>query len=232
MANQIKISDLTALGGNPAENDLLLLVDTSENVTKKMTISDIIGIVFPEPYIKTMIGNETFSTVHSLQRTGVYILDPGGSNRNFDPSGTFPIGFKAEIINTGDEIITFDSSVSTQIIIPGARTTFIYDGTIWRGETMDCVTKPFSIKLDNIGTTSINVPFGFVSRVVVIETDPGNSDEIAIDWFGGTAEVPAENTEGNELQLGGRINIQNFITSSISVIAVSGIQTVRVRAYK
>ena len=80
-------------------------------------------------YTKTMAGNETFVYTGGSHRQ--CFLDPGGANRNFDPSGNFPSGFKTEIINTGEEIITFDSTASAQNIGPGQIGTFICNGSVW-----------------------------------------------------------------------------------------------------
>lgn len=83
----------------------------------------------PNCYTKTMTENETF-----IYPGGNHLrcfLDPGGANRNFNPSGSFPGGFKIEIINKGEEIVTFDSAVSAQNIAPGQLGTFMWDGSIW-----------------------------------------------------------------------------------------------------
>ena len=55
----------------------------------------------------------------------------GGANRNFDPLESFPSGFKSEIINTGGEIITFDSAVSAQNVGPGQRGVFLFNNSVW-----------------------------------------------------------------------------------------------------
>jgi len=83
----------------------------------------------PNCYGKTMTENETFTYPGGNHLR--CFLDPGGANRNFNPSGSFPSGFKIEIVNKGEEIITFDSAVSAQNIAPGQLGTFIWDGSIW-----------------------------------------------------------------------------------------------------
>ena len=76
-----------------------------------------------------MTGNETF--VYSGGNHIRCFLDPGGANRNFDPLESFPSGFKSEIINTGGEIITFDSAVSAQNVGPGQRGVFLFNNSVW-----------------------------------------------------------------------------------------------------
>lgn len=93
-------------------------------------------------------------------------------------------------------------------------------------------TAYYAVKLTNIAAASVNIPFGFTSKKVVIETYAGNTDEICLSYTGGTAVCPAANTAGNDRILGGRsITLDNFAVTSISVIAASGTQTIYVRAY-
>jgi len=80
-------------------------------------------------YSKTMTGNETFVYTGGSER--ICFIDPGGANRNFNPSGSFPSAYKMEIVNIGGEIITFDSTVSAQNIGPGQIGTFRYSGSVW-----------------------------------------------------------------------------------------------------
>ena len=81
-------------------------------------------------YDSTMTGNETF-TFPATPETK-YFLDPNGAHRNFDPSGTFPKGFIAVVINVGGSYnIVFDSGASAQTLTPGSMGTFIYDGSNW-----------------------------------------------------------------------------------------------------
>lgn len=90
----------------------------------------------------------------------------------------------------------------------------------------------YAVDLTNVGIASINIPFGFTSKKVVIETAAGNTDEICISYTGGTAICPAVNTAGNDRMLPGRsISLDNFAISSISVIASTGTQTLYVRAF-
>jgi len=90
----------------------------------------------------------------------------------------------------------------------------------------------YSIKRVNITTASVNLAFGFTSKTIQIETGQSNDAEIAIDYLGGTAVAPAANTAGNDLVDAGRIITLDVATTSISVIAVSGTQTIYVRAWR
>jgi hypothetical protein len=90
----------------------------------------------------------------------------------------------------------------------------------------------YAIKRDNIAGVSVNLAFGFTSKKIVVETPSTNTDEICIDWIGGTAVCPAANTAGDDRIAAGRsIILDDYAGTSISVIAASGTQTVYVRAY-
>ena len=90
----------------------------------------------------------------------------------------------------------------------------------------------YFIKRTNITTASVNLAFGFTSKTIMIETGQSNDAEIAISYLGGTAVAPAANTAGNDLVDAGRIITLDVATTSISVIAVSGTQTIYVRAWR
>ena len=82
-------------------------------------------------YSSTMTASTTFGA--GTWRRRKYLLDPNGADRNFDPSGVFPVGYEAIVLNIGIAFnIIFDSTASAQVITPGTMGTFIYDGTIWR----------------------------------------------------------------------------------------------------
>jgi hypothetical protein len=59
-------------------------------------------------------------------------IDPGGADRNYDPVAGFPAGFELTLVNTGEELLTFDSATLNQAIAPGQAGIFTFDGTIWR----------------------------------------------------------------------------------------------------
>lgn len=83
------------------------------------------------PYESTMTGNETFTPTGIAEEK--FFLDPNGAQRTFNPSGSFSKGYTAIVINVGGSYnIVFDSAASAQVLTPGSRGVFIYDGTIWR----------------------------------------------------------------------------------------------------
>ena len=85
--------------------------------------------IIPLTYTKTMTGDETF-----VYAGGAYIrcfLNPGGVNRNFNPSGAFPAGFKVELINTGAQDIIFDSTGINTTISADELGVFYWDGINW-----------------------------------------------------------------------------------------------------
>lgn len=90
----------------------------------------------------------------------------------------------------------------------------------------------YFIKRTNITTASVNLAFGFTSKTIQIETGQSNDAEIAVSYLGGTAVAPAANTAGNDLVDAGRIITLDVATTSISVIAVGGTQTIYVRAWR
>jgi len=122
---------LPALADMPLAADLIPIWKTSTGVTKKITITELLQIISPATYTSTMIGNETFTPAHTLQQSGKYILDANGSERNFNPTGTFLAGFEAKMINKGSENIIFDSSGLAEVVVPGSVSVFIFDGTDW-----------------------------------------------------------------------------------------------------
>ena len=82
------------------------------------------------PYVSSMTGDESFTYSSGSDRK--YLLNPGVANRDFDPSGTFPAGFEATIINTGNVFnVFFDSSGLNQAVTPGTKVSFVYTGTEW-----------------------------------------------------------------------------------------------------
>lgn len=91
----------------------------------------------------------------------------------------------------------------------------------------------FSVKRADVTTASSNQAFGFTSRKVSLEFPSTNTDEVCIDWLGGTAVCPAANTAGDDrFAPGDTIFIDDYQGTSISVIAASGTQTVYVRAWR
>ena len=111
-------------------------------------------------------------------------------------------------------------------------------GSITNGLQVDVTRVPtsgtnyFAVKRDNLTTASINLAFGFTSKKVAIRTPNTNTDEVCIDYAGGTAACPAANTAGDSRMMpGSSIILDDFAVSSLSFIAASGTQIVYVNAW-
>ena len=111
-------------------------------------------------------------------------------------------------------------------------------GTIAGGALVAVTSLPtsgtafFSVKRENIAAASVNLAFGFTSKKVAVRADVTNTDELCIDWLGGTAVCPAANTAGDgRLSPGTTILMDEYAVSSLSVIAASGTQIVFVDAW-
>ncbi len=149
--------------------------------------------------------------------------------------------------NIKDAAVGDDQTIGIAVVSP-----YLYDGTNFdpaRGDTTNGMwvnvkssviptgvlsgTAFYAIKRDNItNPASVNLAFGFTSKKVVIETDPANTDEVVVDWLGGTAVAPAANTAGDDRIKAGRIvTFDDYAVTSISVIAASGTQTIYIRAF-
>lgn len=93
-------------------------------------------------------------------------------------------------------------------------------------------TTSFSVKRDNIAGSSVNLAFGFTSQKISVRADPTNTDEICLDWLGGTAVCPAANTAGDgRLKPGTTFLMDGYAVTSLSVIAASGTQIVYIDAW-
>ena len=112
-----------------------------------------------------------------------------------------------------------------------ASMSYIYNGT--EAERATVGNAFYAIKRVNITTASVNLAFGFTAKKVFIQMASANDDEVCIDWDGGTAACPAANTAGNDRMVAGDgVILDDFIGTSISVIAASGTQTVYIRAWR
>lgn len=80
--------------------------------------------------VSTMTGGENFR----FRDGPVFVKDPGGANRIFNPAGVFPAGYTVTLINTADaaETITFDSGVLAQAVAQDEAGIFVYNGATWR----------------------------------------------------------------------------------------------------
>lgn len=91
----------------------------------------------------------------------------------------------------------------------------------------------YSIVRDNITTASVNLAFSFTSKKVAIQASVNNTDEVCIDWLGGTAICPAANTAGDARLIPGQSMIlDDYAVTSIAVIAASGTQRVNITAWQ
>lgn len=79
-------------------------------------------------YSSIMTTNEIFTQPASGM--GFYELDPGTTDRNFTPSGTFSKGYTVIIKNVSTDYNIYFNSTDT--ITPGLTAIFSYNGTIWR----------------------------------------------------------------------------------------------------
>ena len=82
----------------------------------------------------TLTGHDTFiANDLGSRRMGVLLIDPGGGDRNFNPSGSFNTGDKVLIENMADaaETITFDSAGIAAVIDQDESGSFIYNGATW-----------------------------------------------------------------------------------------------------
>ena len=93
-------------------------------------------------------------------------------------------------------------------------------------------TQFFSVVRDNIAASSVNLAFGFTSKKVSVLASINNTDEVCLDWLGGTAVCPAANTAGDARLIPGQaIILDSYAVTSLSVIANSGTQRVTVTAW-
>jgi hypothetical protein len=111
-------------------------------------------------------------------------------------------------------------------------------GSITNGLLVDVTRVPtsgtafFSVKRENIAAASVNLAFGFTSKKISIRAPLTNTDEVCIDYIGGTAVCPAANTAGDSrIAPGGSILLDDYAQTSVSVISASGTQTVYIDAW-
>jgi hypothetical protein len=128
-------------------------------------------------------------------------------------------GFLSEVnwLYTGTNFVRQQgTSTGKAFIVPD------YAGTGWA-----------SVKRTDIAAASVNLSFGFTSKKVALEFPLTNTDEVCVDWTGGTAVCPAANTAGDDrFAPGDSILLDEYAVTSVSVIAASGTQTVYIRAWE
>lgn len=95
-------------------------------------------------------------------------------------------------------------------------------------------TSFLTLKKTDVTNDSYNFPFGFTSNKIILETAAANTEEIVVDWLGGTAVTPVADATGDDLIPAGRtITLDPYNTTSISVkAATTGNQTVYIRAFE
>lgn len=111
-------------------------------------------------------------------------------------------------------------------------------GSITNGLLVDVTRVPtsgtafFSVKRVDIAAASVNLAFGFTSKKISIRAPLTNTDEVCIDYIGGTAVCPAANTAGDSrIAPGGSILLDDYAQTSISAIAASGTQIIYIDAW-
>lgn len=143
--------------------------------------------------VGTMAGTETFDNNDG----NVFIKDPGGANRNFNPSGTFTAGTVITVVNTADaaETITFDNGGIQQGVGQNECGIFVYNGSAWKvvwlGQndlTSDgsAILAGLTLTADISAAGGFKQPFNFMQSNVA-----ANQTAVAIDVLGlaGNTEV-------------------------------------------
>jgi hypothetical protein len=91
----------------------------------------------------------------------------------------------------------------------------------------------YAVERSNITTSSVNLAFGITSRKVKLIASASNTADLCVDYAGGTAACPAANTAGHDrLKPGTSLVLDDFQTTSISIIAASGTQSLQVTAWQ
>ena len=120
------------------------------DVGNEISIADIIPIVHAGKSRRTTIGgiiNAAIPVLCFIYDTGAMIVDlslvsqggiktivladPNGVDRKINPSGTYTAGYEIVIVNTGANLITFDSTGINVSVSYGEKKSFIFDGTNW-----------------------------------------------------------------------------------------------------
>lgn len=108
-------------------------------------------------------------------------------------------------------------------------------GTITGGALVSQATSGtafFAVQRDNLTTASVNFPFGFTSKKVMVRASIANTADVCLDWLGGTAVCPAANTAGDARLLPGMaVILDDYAQTSLSLIAESGTQSVNITAW-
>jgi len=191
--------------------------------TMKKKFSEIIGPFFAAFVIVCSVSILSYAAI--TQISGLAVAGPGTSNwanlkdatKWVDPqtSGIGSVGLWA-FTGTGSNFERIRGTAAGGLLVstPQSGTSF------------------FAVKRGDIGIVSNNLSFGFTSKKVAVEFPLTNTDDVCVNWLGGTATCPAANTAGNARYAPGTsLILDDMAILSISVIASSGTQTVNVQAF-
>lgn len=91
--------------------------------------------IYPRTIVPKSSADEVMTTNEEFEADDGHVFwrDPGGANRNFNPTGTFVRGHEIILINTADaaETIVFDSTSLAQNVGQNERGIFRYNGATW-----------------------------------------------------------------------------------------------------
>jgi len=84
-----------------------------------------------------------------------------------------------------------------------------------------------------ITTTPETISFGFTSMMVILEASANNTADIVVDWLGNTVSIPGIDAAGDDLiSPGDNITWDRYAVSFVGVSAVSGSQTIQIKAFR
>ena len=129
ICNELQTVILFRWHGLKIKNNQLSADGTPLTLTFTGTVSGFVYEPMELGITADMAGHETF-TVNDGR---VFIKDPDGGARNFNPSGEFPDAYQVTLVNTADaaEAITFDSEGLNQAVAQNERGIFVYTGAAW-----------------------------------------------------------------------------------------------------
>ena len=159
------------------------------------------------------------------QIAGLAVAGPGPSWENVKDAGKFTDPQTRGIGSYAIWLFTGSGSNFERLQGSGA------DGMRVQQKTVG--TAFYAIRRTDIAAASVNLAFAFTSRKVHIAAPLTNTDDVCLDWLGGTAVCPAANTAGDDrLAPGDSIIIDDIAVASVSVISSSGTQTINVQAWQ
>ena len=121
----------------------------------------------------------------------------------------------------------------TTIVTPNGVSAMDESGAAIRTIPPMSGTSFFAVKRTDISTTSVAISFGLTAKKIALVFPPTNTGEVCVNWTGGTAVCPQQNTAGDDrFAPGDSILLDDFAVTSVSVISESGVQTVYMRAWQ